>query len=79
MRSDIEQIGDPAGATTHARFTGELDLFPISIIAFGSPTQPVERLMALQSAVSKAVHALTALRLPHILLSLPAWLRLRAH
>ncbi len=44
-------------------------LFPVSIIAIGAAEQPVERLLALQSAIAKAVHMATLvgrlrLRLP---------------
>jgi hypothetical protein len=31
-------------------------LLPVSVIAFGSEAQPVERLLRLQSAVAKGVH-----------------------
>lgn len=49
-----------------------LDLFPVSIIAFGAPAQPVERLMAVQSAVARLVGWLADLHLPRLHLALPA-------
>lgn len=55
-----------------------LDLFPISIVALGCPTEPAPRLMALQSAVAKAVAVLAAIQFPRVLLLRSAWLRLRA-
>lgn len=36
-------------------------LFPVSIIAEGGVEQPVERLVALQSAIARAVHLVTCL------------------
>lgn len=49
-------------------------LMPVSIVALGPFSQPVERLMAVQSAVAKLVDLLTTpgFALPH---SLRAWLR----
>ena len=35
-------------------------LLPVSVIAFGSEAQPVERLLRLQSAVAKGVHLAAA-------------------
>lgn len=55
-----------------------LDLFPISIVAIGCSTGPTARLMALQSAVAKAVAVLAAIHFPRVLLLRSAWLRLRA-
>ena len=37
-----------------------VSLLPVSVATFGSPEQPVERLMALQSALAKAVHLVTS-------------------
>ena len=76
MRSDIEQRIDPAEANPSVA-TG-LDLLPISIIALGSPAQPVERLMWLQSATAKAVDLVTSFRFSALRRPLPGWLRLRA-
>ena len=41
-------------------------LIPVSIIAFGPSTAPVERLMGLQSAVAKAIGWIVDLRLPRL-------------
>jgi hypothetical protein len=62
---------DPAEATG-------LDLFPATIIACGAPREPAPRLLALQSAVAKAVGILALCRPSRLHLSRPAWLRLRA-
>ena len=48
-----------------------LGLTPVSIIAFGAPTQPVDRMMAVQSAVARLVGWLAALRLPRLRLAPP--------
>jgi hypothetical protein len=48
-----------------------LDLFPVSIIAFGAPAQPVERLMAVQSAVARLVGWLVDLRPPRLRVAPP--------
>ena len=52
-----------------------LSLFPASIVALGAPAAPVERLMGVQSAISKGVELLATLRLPLPWFSRPAWLR----
>jgi hypothetical protein len=44
----------------------EFGLMPVSIIALGAPTQPVERLMAVQSAIARLVGWLADLRLPRL-------------
>jgi hypothetical protein len=49
-----------------------LSLFPVTIIAFGAPAAPVERLIGLQSAVAKAVDWLTQIRLPRLRSASPA-------
>ncbi|MBA4100320.1 MAG: hypothetical protein C0484_26545 [Rhodospirillum sp.] len=43
-----------------------LGLVPVSIIALGAPAQPVERLMAVQSAIARLVGWLADLRLPRL-------------
>ena len=48
-----------------------LGLMPVSIIAFGAPAQPVERMMAVQSAVARLVGWLADLRLPRLRLAPP--------
>ena len=48
-----------------------LGLVPVSIIALGAPTQPVERMMAVQSAVARLVGWLADLRLPRLRLAPP--------
>lgn len=52
-----------------------LSLFPVSIVALGVPEAPVERLMGVQSAISKGVELLATLRLPLPRFTRPAWLR----
>jgi len=39
-------------------------LLPVSVVALGTPTQPVERLMTLQSGFDKLVLMLTRVRWP---------------
>jgi hypothetical protein len=46
-----------------------LDLFPVSIIAFGAPAAPVERLIGIQAAVARCVGWLANLRLPRLRLA----------
>lgn len=48
-----------------------LDLMPVSIIALGAPAQPVERMMAVQSAVARLVGWLADLRLPRLRVAPP--------
>jgi hypothetical protein len=48
-----------------------LGLVPVSIIALGAPAQPVERLMAVQSAVARLVGWLADLRLPRLRVAPP--------
>jgi len=55
-----------------------LDLYPSSVVAFDSQHEPVERLMALQSAVARGVHLLASISLRWPSLSLSEWLRFRA-
>lgn len=43
-----------------------LGLFPVSIVALGVPAAPVERLMALQSALARLVGWFAGLRLPRL-------------
>jgi hypothetical protein len=50
-RSFEAKAGLPAG----------LALFPVSVVALGTPDRPVERLMGLQSAIAKGVHLATAI------------------
>ena len=70
MQSDSRQTAQDAAAG--------LDLFPISVVTFGSPAGSDQRLMAVQSAVAKCVAMLAALRLSSLHLPRPSWLRLRA-
>jgi hypothetical protein len=70
MQSEIRQ--DPARAAG-------LDLFPVVIIACGVPSEPAPRLLALQSAIAKAVQALADFRLSSFHLPRPVWPRLRTH
>ena len=46
-----------------------LGLVPVSIIALGAPTQPVDRMMAVQSAVARLVGWFADLRLPRLRLA----------
>jgi len=55
--------------------TDGLSLIPVSIIAFGAPEAPVERLMGLQSAIAKGVEWLANLRPPLPSVTRPAWPR----
>jgi hypothetical protein len=43
------------------RIVDQAALFPVSIVAGGGVEQPVERLVALQSAIARAVHLVTCL------------------
>jgi hypothetical protein len=69
MQSDTRQ--DPARAAG-------LDLLPAAIVACGAPGEPAPRLLALQSAIAKAVQMLAAFRLSGLHVPRPAWPRLRA-
>jgi hypothetical protein len=68
------QEGDGAMQSNRNLDNG-LSLFPVSIVALGTPEAPVERLMGVQSAISKGVELLAALRLPLPRFTRPAWLR----
>jgi len=68
MQSDIRQ--DPAR-------TAGLDLLPAAIVACGAPDEHAPRLLALQSAIAKAVQVLAAFRLSSLHLPRPARPRLR--
>lgn len=68
------QEGDGAMQSNRNLDNG-LSLFPVSIVALGAPEAPVERLMGVQSAISKGVELLAALRLPLPRFTRPAWLR----
>jgi len=46
--------------------TEGLGLYPVSIVAFGPPAAPVERLMGLQSAIARAIGWLANPRLPNV-------------
>jgi hypothetical protein len=70
MQSDSRQTAQDA--------TAGLDLFPISVVAFGSPAGSGPRLMAVQSAVAKCVAMLAAFRLSSLRIPHPSWLRPRA-
>jgi hypothetical protein len=41
-----------------------LGLIPVTILAFGHPTRPVERLIGLQAAVGRFIAWIAALQLP---------------
>lgn len=56
---------------TDKNIANGLDLFPVSIIAFGAPAQPVERLMAVQSAIARLAGWLADLRLPRLRVAQP--------
>jgi len=56
---------------TDRNFAEGLELFPVSIIALGTPAAPVERLIAVQSAVARLVGWLADLRLPRLRLAPP--------
>ena len=68
------QEGDGAMQSNRNLDNG-LSLFPVSIVALGAPEAPVERLMGVQSAISKGVELLATLRLPLPRFTRPAWLR----
>lgn len=57
--------------TDHRNSADGFGLIPVSIIAHGAPAQPVERLMALQSAIARLVGWLADLRLPRLRLAPP--------
>jgi hypothetical protein len=52
-------------------------LFPVSVVAVGAPAEPVERLIALQSATARAVQALTEIRQIKLRLPFQRWAHLR--
>ena len=56
------------------RFAEEAALHPVAIVAVGGAQQPVGRLMALQSAIARAVHMAAAL--PQLRFRLPRAARL---
>jgi alkanesulfonate monooxygenase SsuD/methylene tetrahydromethanopterin reductase-like flavin-dependent oxidoreductase (luciferase family) len=52
-------------------------LLPVSVVAVGSPEQPVDRLMALQSATARGVHMVTQVARIRLSLPLHGWPSLR--
>ena len=52
-------------------------LLPVSIVALGSPEQPIDRLMALQSAVGRGVHFISNTGRIRLSLSADGWPRLQ--
>ena len=53
-------VADSSKSTKEFSDLASVALLPVSVIAFGSEAQPIERLLGLQSAVAKGVH-LTAI------------------
>jgi hypothetical protein len=53
-------VADSPKSTKEFSNLTSVALLPVSVVAFGSEAQPVERLLRLQSAVAKGVH-LTAI------------------
>jgi hypothetical protein len=58
MRSHEYQSGEASSPKSIKEFSdlASVALLPVSVVAFGSEAQPVERLLRLQSAVAKGVH-----------------------
>jgi hypothetical protein len=50
---------DSSKSTKEFSDLASVALLPVSVIAFGSEAQPIERLLGLQSAVAKGVHLTT--------------------
>jgi hypothetical protein len=71
MTQERERPCDTAMATSTGAVpvTDSLALLPVSVVAVGSPEQPIDRLMALQSAIARGVHMVT--QVVRIRLSLP--------
>jgi len=60
MQSQDSRSRDPRAPNSKFGVPTWVSLLPVSVATFGSPEQPVERLMALQSALAKAVHLVTS-------------------
>ena len=52
---------DPRALDTNLGLPASIVLLPASVAAFGSPEQPVERILGLQSAIARGVHALASI------------------
>jgi hypothetical protein len=52
---------DPRTLDANLGLPASIALLPVSVATFGSPEQPVERLLGLQSAIARGVHALASL------------------
>ncbi len=57
MKSNENRPRDTGFANSRGAFSApaSVALLPVSVVAFGSAEQPIDRLMALQSAVAKGV------------------------
>jgi hypothetical protein len=52
---------DPRALDANRGLPASIALLPASVAASGSPEQPVERLLGLQSAIARSVHALASI------------------
>jgi hypothetical protein len=52
---------DPRALDANLKLPACIALLPASVAAFGSPEQPVERLLGLQSLIASGVHALASI------------------
>jgi hypothetical protein len=52
---------DPRAREANLGLPASMALLPASVAAFGSPEQPLERLMGLQSAIARGAHALASI------------------
>ena len=51
----------PKAADTSLGMPASLALLPQSVVAFGGPQQPIDRLIGLQSVMARGVHALASI------------------
>ena len=79
MRPDGDRPHDAESANSSGVFGAPafLALLPVSVVALGSAKQPIDRLMALQSAVARGVHLVAQAGRIRLSLSAHGWPRLQ--
>jgi hypothetical protein len=79
MRPDGDRPRDTESASSSGAFGAPafVALLPASVVALGSAKQPVDRLMALQSAVARGVDLVTQAGRLRLSLSAHGWPRLQ--
>ena len=78
MGSDEDRLPNTGSATSRGfNAPASVTLLPVSVVVFGSGDEPIERLMAMQSAIARGVDLVTRAGRIRLTLSAHGWPRLQ--